>query len=103
MRFKCRITRPHKILFYGKVHPIARPADADTDVEVNVDKHPKQWPRWILPSPLVMARAPKCVLAPGQPLQTQDVAGAQFETQFAYLTASIPYLPGIAFQDIQNA
>ena len=36
------------------------------------------------PSPVVMARAPKCLLA----APACRLEGAQFETQFAYLTAS---------------
>ena len=53
--------------------------------------------------------SPPLLLWPGLPsvyLQLRPccrLARAQFETQFAYLTASQPALPAIAFQDIHNA
>ena len=37
--------------------------DADADADVNADGLAKQWARWVPPSPVVMARAPKCLLA----------------------------------------
>ena len=73
--------------------------NADADADVNADGWAKQWARWAPPLPCCYGQGSQ-VSTCSSGLQT---GGAQFETQFAYLTASQPSLPAIAFQDIQNA